>query len=334
MWAIATLRCAPTTRRIARSCAGSLLDEFRRELAVDVDVPRPSRLRPAPASARSISSAPVAACRDESRWRRRHRLSPSRSARRRRGDDLYLSAAAASAVTCAARRSSRVRPSTVAPTTPSRSSATCCGVLDATACHSPSAEDADGAPGYRLQGLGADLAWPATARGAPTTRSARPSTRRGRPGQRVLPRVLPARRPSDWPADGPRAHRPGGADGPRGAREAFRQGRCRCCTARRRWSSASTSPSLNAVGMRNVPPTPANYAQRSGPGRPVRAARPGHHLLLDRQRPRPVLLPAPRPDGRRAGRAAAPRPGQRGPGPRHVHAIWLAETGQDARHLG
>ena len=50
--------------------------------------------------------------------------------------------------------------------------------------------------------------------------------------------------------------------------------------------------------------------------RPQRPAGAGLHLLLDWQPPRPVLLPAARADGRRAGGAAAARPGQRGPGPR------------------
>ena len=68
------------------------------------------------------------------------------------------------------------------------------------------------------------------------------------------------------------------------------------------------------------------------PGRAVRAARPGRHLLRHRQRPRPVLLPPSRP--RWSAESVAP--------PRldlanedlvrsHVHAIWLAETGQDLR---
>ena len=59
---------------------------------------------------------------------------------------------------------------------------------------------------------------------------------------------------------------------------------------------------LNVVNMRNVPPTPANYAQRSGRAGPQRPAGARLHLLRGRQQPRPVLLPPARADGRRPGR--------------------------------
>ena len=41
---------------------------------------------------------------------------------------------------------------------------------------------------------------------------------------------------------------------------------------------------LSAVGLRNVPPTPANYAQRAGRAGRSGPARPGRHLLRHRQR--------------------------------------------------
>ena len=88
---------------------------------------------------------------------------------------------------------------------------------------------------------------------------------------------------------------------------------------------------LSAVGLRNVPPTPANYAQRAG-----RAGRSGQPALV-------VTYCATgnahdqyyfrRPDQMVGGSVAPPRLDLANEDlvRSHVHAIWLAETGQDLR---
>ena len=88
---------------------------------------------------------------------------------------------------------------------------------------------------------------------------------------------------------------------------------------------------LSAVGLRNVPPTPANYAQRAG-----RAGGPGSPPSSS-----PTAPPATPMTSTTSGVPTEMVGGSVAP-PRldlanedlvrsHVHAIWLAETGQDLR---
>lgn len=114
-----------------------------------------------------------------------------------------------------------------------------------------------------------------------------------------------------------------------GREEAFRNGDLRVLYCSPTMELGVDISTLNAVGMRNVPPTPANYAQRSG--RAGRAGSPalvltycstgsGHDQFYFR-----------RSDLMVAGQVAPPRLDLSNEDliRAHVHSIWLAETDQD-----
>ena len=83
---------------------------------------------------------------------------------------------------------------------------------------------------------------------------------------------------------------------------------------------------LNVVNMRNIPPTPANYAQRSGQERLQRLACAGLLVLHDWQSTRPVFFK--RPDRMVSGEVTLPQLDLANEDlvRAHLHAIWLAEA--------
>ncbi len=168
-------------------------------------------------------------------------------------------------------------------------------------------------------GFGPRLAGRRRQRAASTTRSAcrahpAPGSRTNPFFVRLLPRASPRRctgfEAREHTAQVPNEER----QRPRGALPQRR--RCRMLYCSPTMELGVDIAQLNAVNLRNVPPTPANYAQRSG-----RAGRSGQPALVftycttgsphDQ-----YFFKRPGADGLRRGDAAAPRPGQRGPGAR------------------
>ncbi|MGH9065327.1 MAG: helicase-related protein, partial [Acidimicrobiales bacterium] len=109
--------------------------------------------------------------------------------------------------------------------------------------------------------------------------------------------------------------------------DAFRAGRLKALFCSPTMELGIDIATLNVVGMRNVPPTPANYAQRSG-----RAGRSGQPALITTycstgsshdqyyfRRPTLMVSGAVRPPRLDLSNEDLVRA--------HVHALWLAETG-------
>ena len=140
--------------------------------------------------------------------------------------------------------------------------------------------------------LGACAGAPATARAPTTTRSASRScpTDGGRTNPFFVDfyRASPPTGRASRRASTPPRCRPTSA---RSARSEFRDGEAAVLFCSPTMELGVDIAELNVVNMRNVPPTPANYAQRSGPRRPQRPAGARLHLLRRRQLARPVLLP-------------------------------------------
>jgi hypothetical protein len=150
--------------------------------------------------------------------------------------------------------------------------------------------EVSGAPGYRLKASA--ILWKAgDGTRARRTRSAATWTRTPGPGSTR----------SSWSCTGTfartltglhaREHTAQVSPDDRRLRESeFREGRLPLLYCSPTMELGVDISSLNAVALRNVPPTPANYAQRSG-----RAGRSGQPALVARtarrEQPRPVLLP-------------------------------------------
>ena len=153
-------------------------------------------------------------------------------------------------------------------------------------------------------------------------------------GQRVLRRVLPALRRSEVRARSARAHCPGHSRGPQEREDRFRTADLPLLFCSPTMELGVDIAQLNVVNLRNVPPTPANYAQRSG-----RAGRGGQPALVytycaGRSPHDQYYFRQPEADGGGLGRRPADRPAQQRSGslacPRDLDGGGQAGSRQDA----
>ncbi len=315
----------------ARSSRRILLDQLRRELAIDVDYlhrdwlrAAASELPPAPAS------SPWALDEDERVVARRHRV-PARAARPGgpRSDLNVSGRVGVRPATCAARprfadagepddRRRRQRHRDLFEVLRRRG-----------ACSTVAASPRTGRPatGSRPSALRWRRRRRHQGRRRPAPRAAR--RRGGRPGQPVLRRLLPRRRRRRSPGCTPGSTPPRCRGGPREtARTQFREGSLPMLYCSPTMELGVDIAELNVVGLRNVPPDPGQLRPALRPRRPLAASRRSSSPTAPPATPTTRTSSA----GSRdmvAGSVAAPRLDLANEDlvRSHVHAIWLAETG-------
>ena len=295
-------------------------------------VPHRGRLRPGPAAVRASTCGSRGRCPSASSRRSRAWPSPARASAASAAATCYMSGRGQFGRFLIREYANRADHPEDAPTR-RRSSPTCsarcseAGLL--TGRRASGENDVPGLPAARggdpLAGRATACPAPRTGSGGPwPTRKARGSTRSSASCTGTWPRRWPACAPRSTP---PRSPQPSG----RNARTSSARPPCRCCTARRRWNSASTStPSTPSACATSRPPRPTTRsapAAPDGPGSP-----PWSSPTAPPATPTTSTTSAV-PTEMVGGSVAPPRLDLANEDlvRSHVHAIWLAETGQDLR---